>query len=104
MNSQTNLETKDWTLVKTYEDWNKLDDYFMGFRYGVIKDLHWSHGEYVDESLNMIYLDSPSIWLLIQFQNQYFSSIEFLLNGVKEFRLNVKHELAVSIELNQSLV
>lgn len=104
MHLQTNLETEGWILIKTYEDWNKIDDYFLGFRDGVIKDLHWSHGEYVDESLNMIYTDSPNVWLLIQFQTEDYSSIEFLLTGVEELNINVKHELVISINLNKTIV
>ena len=104
MNSQINADVESWIFIKTYEDWSKLDDHFLGFRDGVIKDLHWSHGEYVDESLNMVYLDSPIVWLLIQFQNEGFSSIEFLLKEVKEFSINVKHELTISIKLNDKSI
>lgn len=104
MNNPVFEKNEEWTSIVTYEKWKSLDDIFLGFRDGVIKDLHFSNGEYIDESLNMIYSDLPTIWMLIQFQNEKFSSIEFLLKRVANLKLDVNHELVISVKLTGKFI
>lgn len=98
--NELHLSENNWTKIESEEIWSKVDDLVKGGHDGVIKDLHWSHGEYVDKDLNMIFDGRPTVWLLLQLQNEPVSSIEFLLKEVEEIRLNPENELMLSAEID----
>jgi hypothetical protein len=93
-----------WIKIASIDDWGSVDGLIKGGHDGVIKDLHWSHGEYVDPELNMVFDGKPTIWILLQLQNEPVSSAEFLLTGVEEFHLSLQHELVFGAEIRPESV
>jgi hypothetical protein len=93
-----------WLKITSIEEWGNVDDLIKGGHDGVIKDLHWSHGEYVDTGLNMVFGGDPTVWILIQLQCETVSSIEFLLKGVQELHLNVRDELIMGVDINENSI
>jgi hypothetical protein len=94
-------QENNWLRIRSNAEWKDVDDIIRGGHDGVIKDLHWTSCDYVDENLNMIFGARPKIWLLLQLQNKPVSSIEFLLTGVEEIYLNPQNELFISEEINE---
>lgn len=93
----TQVKNEGWRTIGNSDDWQCLDETLLGGEDGVIKEVHFSHGEYVDSNLQMIYSGSPRIWILIQMQNTTIPSIEFLCEGIVAFEVFPNQELEMSI-------
>lgn len=94
--TETDLNARGWFRISNLADWRGLDELLLGGEDGVIKEAHFSQGEYVDNDLNMVYDQSPSIQMLIQMQNERVPSAEFLFGAVKEISLYTTQELELS--------
>ncbi|MBK8151292.1 MAG: hypothetical protein IPK58_24580 [Acidobacteria bacterium] len=71
---------------------------------GVIRELIWTGGEYVDSERNMVYAGLPVVWLLVQTQNETIPSIEFRMEEVNDVGLNHKHEFEIDARFGDGTV
>jgi hypothetical protein len=89
----------DWVRIRSIADWTKLDVVACGFHDGVIKELHWSHREYVNLEHKMIYNGGPDVSLLIQLQQRQLPAVEMSCRGVRECVLSVDADLYGSMTI-----
>jgi len=98
------LNSGEWRQVLSEEDWTALDDLIKGGDDGVIKDLHWSNQVFVDSDRRMVFDGEPYVGILVQLQNGPVSSVELILTGVREIRLDTTHDLVMRVDVRLELI
>lgn len=93
-----------WYPIRTQADWDRLNAYVCGFHDGVIKEMHWSHGEFVDLAGEMVYGGRPTLWILVQLQLLDFPAVELRFAGVTRCSISTDYELEVSARVDSSCI
>lgn len=98
------FQSDGWQKIANASGWSELDDLLLGGEDGVIKEVQFSSGEFVDVNLNMNYMNAPRIWMLVQSQNENVPTVEFLFDNVYEVTILPNYELALSTTFNEERV
>src|SRR5215468_10308233 len=98
------IQLDTWYRITTVDDWRKLNDLVAGFHDGVLKELHWTHSEYVNQEFEMVYVENPRVWLLVQLQSQETPAVEMRFGGVTECTVNAARELESSISIESKSI
>ncbi|MBK7706226.1 MAG: hypothetical protein IPN69_20760 [Acidobacteria bacterium] len=85
-------QTNSWIQVNCRARWDQLAESCDYFEDGVVRELSWTGGEYVDGNFQMIFAGSPVVWLLVQTQNAKAPAIEFRIEDVVEIQLDHRQE------------
>ncbi len=81
-------QTDSWIPIENSTQWHQLAESCDYFEDGVVRELSWTGGEYVDANRQMNFKGLPFVWLLIQTQNASAPAIEFLVMDAVEIRLD----------------
>jgi|SRR5882724_173402 len=97
-------QADNWQPIATMKDWLELESKVSGFHDGVIKEMHWSHGEHVNLTFEMVYAGNPRLWILIQLQFAKTPGIEIRFSGVRECSINAVKEVEPSVSFQTNLI
>jgi hypothetical protein len=93
-----------WRSLNSPQAWTDLDGLIGGFHDGVIKEIHWSHEEYVNQSLEMVFAGRPKLVVLIQLQLAKVPTLELRFSGVRECCINADKELDATALFDAGLI
>ena len=93
-----------WCRLESEVNWRELEGLVAGFHDGVIKEMHWLHGEYVNRSLEMVYAGKPSLWMLIQLQLSETPAVEIRFHGVSECSVSAARELEPTVNFERDSI